>query len=406
MQRSSLYIYLLGASIGGISIVYFLSLFLHLPFIAAVLLVVIAEYFLCRWLLQLKTVEEEQPSPLKYGILLYGIASIGYVAPSLAGKHGAWDAWAIWNLHAGYLADTSNWKNMFLNTEAVHPDYPLALPATLAFLNKLFGNTLLVNYSFHILITLCIPAIIYLQTYKRAWLLSAIAFILLCRDEFYITLGVYQMADTPLALFLLLAMIAIDNIESDNRYTVVSAAMLGCCIWTKNEGLVLAILFPLFFYKDFFTKKTYKYTLAGLALPLTAYVIFKIRFAPQNDILQSQGKSTLEFFTDKERYRLIYTAWKNSINLHYYTVACAVTLCVLLAIIRRKFPDRRIAFVLCACIAYCVVYIVTPHDLEWHLKTSVDRLIHQLMPVSIYASLMYITSGSFFNFRARFVTNQ
>lgn len=405
MQKSSIYIYFVAASIGCMSSIYFLLLILHLPLIVSGIATLSAFYFIAKWLMQLKTVEDEYVSPVKYAILIYGLFSIAYTAPSIALKHGAWDAWAIWNLHAGYLQDSHNWKNMFLNTSAAHADYPLALPASIAFIHKLAGDGLWINYMFHFLIAISIPAIIYLQTHKRSWLLSAIAFILICKDDFYITLATYQMADTMIAFFLLLAMIAIDNIDNDKRYRIVSAAMLGCCIWTKNEGIMLALLFLLFFYKELLYKKAYRDTLIGIALPLIAYVIFKTGFATQNDIMGSQSSSTLSLFADTERYKLIFTAWKDSINMHYYTISCVVALCILLAVLRGKFPDRKISFVFAACIAYSVVYMITPHDLSWHLKTSIDRLIHQLMPASAYACIVYLANTSFFNFRARFVTN-
>lgn len=406
MQKTSTYIYVVAASIGCTSSIYFLSLCLHIPFIVSCIANLAIVYLIAKWMMRLKTVNEEHTNPLKYAVLLYGLFSIAYEAPNVAGKHGAWDAWAIWNLHAGYLLDSTHWENMFLNTYAAHADYPLALPASIALIHRLIGDGIWLNYLFHIIIAICIPAIIYLQTYKRAWLLSAIAFLLLCKDEFYITLATYQMADTLIAFFLLLAMIAIDNIESDKRFRIVSATMLGCCIWTKNEGIVLALLFLLFFYTELLYKKAYRDTLIGFALPLTAYFIFKIGFATQNDIMESQNSSTLSLFTKPERYRLIFTAWKESINMHYYTIGCTVAFCILVAVIRGKLPDRRINFILAACIAYSAVYMISPHDLSWHLMTSIDRLIHQLMPASIYACVVYLTSSSFFNFRARFVTNQ
>ena len=406
MQKSSIYIYFLAVSICCVSIIYFLSLLLYLPFIITTAAIISAEYFIFRWLNKLHCSDEEYTSPIKYAVFIYGIACLIYLAPSFASKHGAWDAWAIWNLHAGYLTDSQNWKNIFLNTSSAHADYPLALPSLMAFLHILTGNELLVNYSFHLLIAVCIPTIIYLQTYKRTWLLSAIAFILLCKDDFYIAVATYQMADTLLAFFLLLAMIAVDNIETDKRYVVVCAAMLGCCLWTKNEGIALSTLFLLFFYKNLLSNGTYKFTLIGITIPVVIYAIFKLGFAPQNDILESQSKSSLRLFTEPERYKMIYTAWKDSINAHYYTIACAVALCILLAIIRRTWPDKKILFILSACAAYSLVYLITPHDLGWHLKTSIDRLIHQLMPASIYATLMYLTNTTFFNFRARFGAGQ
>ncbi|MBS1774039.1 MAG: hypothetical protein JST82_14365 [Bacteroidetes bacterium] len=406
MQKASLYIYFLAASVGCISILYFLSLVAQLPFIASVVMILLAEFGLVKWFYRIKTAQAEKANTLQYGILIFGLILLISNIAETAQKHGAWDAWAIWNLHAKYLADAAHWKNMFLNTVSAHADYPLALPSTLAFLNNIFPNALLTNYSFHILILLSIPVIIYLQTCQRSLLLSGIAFLLLCKDDFFATIGNYQMADTLLAFFLLLAIIAIDHVEEDKKYIILSTAMIGCCIWAKNEGAVLAILYTAFYYKELLSKGTYKYSLIGIAIPLIAYGIFKLGFAPGNDIVNTQGADTLNKLTDWQRYKTIYNYWNDNIHAHYYTITCTIMLCVLLGLIKSKIPDKKIMFILSVCIAYSMVYLISPHDLDWHLKTSLYRLIHQLMPSAIYISVIYLAGSNPINFRARFATNQ
>jgi len=51
-----------------------------------------------------------------------------------ATPHGAWDAWAIWNLRARFLAGPGDaWRAAFDDALAwSHTDYPLLLPATVA----------------------------------------------------------------------------------------------------------------------------------------------------------------------------------------------------------------------------------------------------------------------------------
>ena len=41
-------------------------------------------------------------------------------------------------------------------------------------------------------------------------------------------------------------------------------------------------------------------------------------------------------------------------------------------------------------IAYFFIYVITPCDLKWHLETSFDRLLHQIMPALIY-SIFYFS---------------
>ncbi|MBI1791555.1 MAG: hypothetical protein HYR60_28840, partial [Acidobacteria bacterium] len=47
--------------------------------------------------------------------------------------HGHWDAWAIWNLRARFLARPGQWRDAFHSLlVAHHPDYPLLIPALIA----------------------------------------------------------------------------------------------------------------------------------------------------------------------------------------------------------------------------------------------------------------------------------
>ncbi len=46
---------------------------------------------------------------------------------------GDWDAWAIWNLRAGFIASGGEWLKGFSQAIAwSHPDYPLLLPLNVA----------------------------------------------------------------------------------------------------------------------------------------------------------------------------------------------------------------------------------------------------------------------------------
>ncbi len=54
-------------------------------------------------------------------------------ALSLDKPFGDWDAWAIWNLRAGFIASGDDWLKGF--SSAIlwsHPDYPLFLPLNVA----------------------------------------------------------------------------------------------------------------------------------------------------------------------------------------------------------------------------------------------------------------------------------
>jgi hypothetical protein len=38
--------------------------------------------------------------------------------------------------------------------------------------------------------------------------------------------------------------------------------------------------------------------------------------------------------------------------------------------------------------SYFAVYLITPHDLDWHLMTSLNRLLLQLWPTIIFITFM------------------
>ena len=124
---------MLPASCGVVACLYFLCLLVGLPLWASAAVILAGVAVLCWWLSGLaKRVFKENVPPLHpvavaaFLICLYWLAT---GAAETAAKHGGWDAMAIWNFHARYLADGHLWRNLFLNTDTEHPDYPLCLPS-------------------------------------------------------------------------------------------------------------------------------------------------------------------------------------------------------------------------------------------------------------------------------------
>jgi hypothetical protein len=40
----------------------------------------------------------------------------------------------------------------------------------------------------------------------------------------------------------------------------------------------------------------------------------------------------------------------------------------------------------------CLAYLTTPHDLAWHLHSSADRLLLQLLPTGLLAWFLYLAT--------------
>jgi hypothetical protein len=412
MQQGSRYILTIGAGIGCTGILYFLSLVLHLPFIATVPLVATTIYLLAKWMNPKQLVQGAIEKPVgKFPVILLAISMflLTNKAYYIATQYGQWDAWAIWNLHATYLAHPQYWKNLFLNTSFAHPDYPLLLPAVIAFLNRLLLQTqnVLVSYGFHFLITLLIPVIIYLETFRKSIFIAGLTLILFATNEFYIEQGLAQMADTLLAFFLLCALVSIDHHKEDKHMLLLSAAFLGLCMWTKNEGLIIAVIFAAFHFKELFGTGRLRFSLIGFALPFTTWLLFKLSYAPTNDVVAGQGQETLQRLVQPQRYQLIYDYFVKNMHQYFRDAKYGVAIYLLICTIRRRMPDKRLLMLLTILLAYMAIYVVSPRELEWHLFTSQLRLMHQLMPAIMYVlASRFAGSGDGTNagFQARFVS--
>lgn len=408
MQKTSLYIVYYGWLMGCISIAYFVGLMLHLPLALVIGLVLALAFLIYKQTSTIVTSSSNNNISVSYALLFMGISMIGQKVVMMSDKYGTWDAWAMWNMHAKYLANPEYWATLFQNKDFAHTDYPLLLPANIAFYSRIVGIEQLqtVSYCFHLLITILIPVLIFTETKHRNIIFSAIGIYWLSTNINHLTIASYQLADSLVGFFTLLAIIATDHIESDKRYAAITTSMLGLCMFTKNEGVLISLLFVVFYFRPLFKKDNLKYVVAGIALPALALLIFKIVYAPHNDIVSAQGADTFTKLTDWNRYDLVLTSFRKHINEYYYAIACLFALHFFLRLLSRKAPDKRLSFVLTVLCAYVIVYVLTPKDLEWHVNTSLNRLVHQMIPTTIYALVMVYANTFSFRFRSAFAQNQ
>jgi hypothetical protein len=305
----------------------------------------------------------------------------------LAEKHGQWDAWAIWNLHARYMADGAYWTRMTGSTTVPHPDYPLFLPAIIGFIWRLLQNTsFIIPHIFSFITAVSIPSLIFLQLYKKNLFIATLMLLWFVTDDFFLTRALSQYADQWVALFFLLAFISIDTFRAtgNRKFITISAFMLGSCFWTKNEGIMLALVFIVLYLTTLLKRANMAYFLGGISLPLLAMLIFKFGYAPPNDLIVRRETVQPSFFTDMSRYGLIWEWLQKNFRENFFYQQFAILLFLLACVVKRKLPGRNMAIIfLCFC-GFITVYVLTPFDLQWHLLSSMDRVLFQLSPVFIY----------------------
>lgn len=279
-----------------------------------------------------------------------------------------------------------------------HSDYPPFLPL----LNGLCWRLMqmqpsVIPFGWSMFSLLLIASVLFLELYPRNRVIAIASLFFLTTQDHFIRIGTGQLADNWIALFLLLACISYHSFRQnrDPASAFWCGAMLGATLWTKNEGMILTAILLLFFIGDLIRYGGIRSFLAGIIIPLAALIWFKSALAPANDIVAAQSQWPWDKITDLSRYDDIRRQTWDMILLFFPAMPYLLTGYFVFCIFQKKKADPEIwALLLCAA-AYLLVYLITPHNLGWHINTSADRLIFQLMPALLWIISRRICSVEF-----------
>jgi hypothetical protein len=330
--------------------------------------------------------------------------------------YGGWDAWAIWNMRARFIfRGQGQWLSSFQNYIGnPHADYPLLLPGIIARIWTGIGNDKqfvpAVVTIFFTLSTagLLFSAIAQLRSHGQAIIATA----LLVGTPAFIFWGSSQEADVPLSFYFLATCILLFISDSigHNRvgYKVMAGVMAGLSLWTKNEGwafvLVVILLQAVFLGKRHDFKKSLKDLisfLGGISPVFIIAILFKAQIAPPNDLLAGQNPtSSFARLTDISRYLEITHAFQNLMSvLGGWGASLFFLMSIYLLLVGIRFSrQEKLSLVsltltlLLMLVSYFFVYITTPNPLEWHLQTSLNRLVLQLWPSFLFLFFMIVRS--------------
>ena len=354
------------------------------------------------------------PSLLRCGLptafwIAIGIAVVCMGCLSVNFPHGGWDTWSIWNLRARFLfLGNDHWTDLLSLDLGVwsHADYPLLLPGIVArswfFLGR---ETQLVPAVVASLMTLAVVALLATSVGSlRSRSNGYLAGLVLVGTPFFLHRGADQQADVPMSFFLLATLVLLwMRQKSDSNpigCSIAAGITASLAAWTKNEGLLflIALLVPMvwFAFRSPDRRREFRHVLACAlgALPVLLLIAyFKIHLAPGNDLLASQGgSSTLHRLTEFSRYASILGAFERQL-LHFGDCVVAPTplLVFYLLIVGVHIEPRErpalwttIGCLTLVLLGYFLVYLTTPNDLSWHLRTSLNRLWLQLWPSFLF----------------------
>ncbi len=321
--------------------------------------------------------------------------------------HGKGDAYAIWNLRARFLLrNLEGWREAFSYYPWSHPDYPLLISGSVYRAWKiLHQETVLVPiligglFSFgSILVVFSSTAIL---KGKNQGYLAAMAML---ATFSYLQLGASQLADIPLAFFILATMALFtvkDQGTGDKSYlSLLAGVTASCAAWTKNEGLlflvvVMAVRFciPWRHRSGRSHLNELVFFLFGVVPILSIVFFFKLHFAPPNDLFNiGTSQLVLNYLLDISRYSVIAAAYIKEIIFFGNGILLAF-----IAYYCFSGPDRENKIILSPSLlvlllmlfGYFAVFLITPHDLKWHLQT-LDRLLLQLWPLAVFAYFLFV----------------
>lgn len=331
-------------------------------------------------------------------IFIINLATTAFQFP-----HGGMDAWMNWNVVSRFIAlGGEDWQNTFQRSLG-HPDYPLFMTVTNAITWVFMQNDSVWGpIAFHFLLSLSTVGLLtsLLYTLKDVTQ-AALVGILFMTQIFIAGHSMSQLADFPLAYLILGAggVTLLYVKHGEINHALLAGFIIGLAAWTKNEGLVAVSGFTLVWFIFGWQNgwSGFKRYITGLTLPLVVVILFKVFLAPPND-LASGADNIWKLVTDTGRIAFILSeAAKTLWNFNENPIPLIGLIIVYGVIIGKSRLKPAGLWMLGAVIlvqlsAYFVIYLITPHDLEWHLRTSLSRLYMHVLPLALLLFFIWIKS--------------
>jgi 4-amino-4-deoxy-L-arabinose transferase-like glycosyltransferase len=285
-------------------------------------------------------------------------------------------------------------------------DYPLLIPLSVAGgWNTLGSEVLRVPATLSMLFLFGMAGIIYcVITYLRSSSQAAIAVILLLGTPGLLLFSTFQTADIPLTYFFLASasLFVLASHENNRNLLFLSGMMAGLSAWTKNEGIpfvMLMVICTILVFGIRQIRANLFFLLAGMALPLFTIVLFKTVISVNNDLFSNNGLSEIiSKLLSPTRYIQISTHLISElIHLGNWPISIIAILLVYGWIMGIRNPGNLTEKVLWVIplsqfAIYMLIYVITPHDLEWHLNYSMSRLLIHLFPLVLFSFFLFVNT--------------
>jgi hypothetical protein len=336
----------------------------------------------------------------------YGWASLRWLADRPLGSFDGMGIWTYralqWFRSGDVFPET---LGMMLESK---PGYPLLLPGLITSQYTLWGGestTIPVVTGWFFVISVGAACILAVKRWAPLSIALAAAVLLLSTPMMW-RWAFAQSADLALASLALAAAYGLSELVTRDRKGATPPWLvgffLGLMVWTKDEGLFLSIIMAAVavvcarFGGGRVPGRRWLGVLVGALPGLVATAVLKIAWAPAGEVHRYLGAGGWSRLADPGRWRDVAGAFANRLIPWSGEGLWGGTLVVLFVVLVIAVSLHRsggfglgvmlygVPVVLAAGLD-ATAYLLTPEPLEWHLRTSLDRLLLQLLPMALVA---------------------
>ncbi|HUB34931.1 MAG TPA: hypothetical protein VMA31_17975 [Bryobacteraceae bacterium] len=325
-------------------------------------------------------------------VLVVAIATGAIAAGWQFNPLGNWDAWAIWNLRARFLASGAGLASRAWSPalgQMTHPDYPMLVSALVgrcwAFSHSVSPIApQAVGYAFFLALLALVGGGV---AALRGPVLGLLAALVLAASPALVHEVPAQYADVPLACYFAGAAVFAMLDEP-----IAGGILAGFAAWTKDEGALFLVVFGAAIL--IFRRQAFSRAAAGAMPGIALLVVFKLGLAHANSssLLASSLPGAAQRVTEGSRYGAILASFGRELAGlgvgWYHPVLPLAAAALALRFDRSRAREAAFAGVVALGLlaGYFGVYSVTSNDLAWQLQTSLGRLLVQVWPLLLLAA--------------------
>lgn len=307
----------------------------------------------------------------------------------------SWDATCIWDAKAKFLFFEGNLD--FLSWYMPHPDYPLLVPLNLTFYYSIYFQyhyfSKILFVFFFIFLILAIYSSLRFFKLNRTYSILISTLIASVSDIFLHATIAY--ADLALTFFYTISIILLFYYFKTKKivFVIYSALFMGFMAWTKMEGLgLLFVNFGLvLIYNTFMLFKREidfkKYITSIATIPIIAFMIYLPWFLTciAYDFSSNYIANFKQIYDIEQSFLDLKIIFNYMSNLSFLFSIFWILFLLILILNIKSITKQEIFFLFLLIIfhffLYIGIYIISPYNLEWHLKTSFNREILHITPI-------------------------